>query len=315
MRKFRLSPIFLTCALLLAGVLNTSARAQVPPSPTVILTQGYGTSSLTAPGNIVYVLNGAETIHLNLTTASAVTATLQATSDRGSSPVWTTIAVVSQVQGNRPSINSTGFYRANVSGWAQVRLNVSAVTGTLNVVASAGLGQASGVIAKLVRQTYSAVVIGLTPAASATDLITITGSASRTVEVQNVTCTGVSTAAATGTLVGLLRSTANTGGTSSAVTATPLISTAPTATATVLSYTANPTTGTLVGNVRANYISTTTATSTAVAATPMVWDFNQASPVMPPTLIGAANVFAINGNGATFASGTAFTCTVTWTEF
>lgn len=168
--------------------------------------------------------------------------------------------------------------------------------------------------------TYSAAFVALAPAASATDFLTITGSATKTVFVRSVSCSGISTAAATATINGVVRSTANTGGTAVTPSATaggqlvPHDSTASAATAAVAAYTANPTTGTLVGIVRSDKLTTTTAASSAVNGQPlMVWRFgdNQDQSVV---LRGATQVFALNGAGASFSAGTALNCSVEWIE-
>src|ERR1700744_968787 len=66
------------------------------------------------------------------------------------------------------------------------------------------------------QRTFAATKIALAPAASATDFFPIRGSASGPVRVRRIFCSGTSTAAATAMVQVVKRSTANTGGTSTA---------------------------------------------------------------------------------------------------
>lgn len=164
------------------------------------------------------------------------------------------------------------------------------------------------------RTTYSAAVVALAPAASATDFITITGSASKTVWIHGVGCSGVSTAAASGIVSSVRRSTANLTGTSAAMTAVAHDSTSSAATATALSYTANPgTLGTLVGVLRSVRLPTDAAAAGATAPGGRVLAFGDVW-TMPVVLRGTAQVFALNGNAASFAAGTSLNCWVEWSE-
>jgi hypothetical protein len=90
--------------------------------------------------------------------------------------------------------------------------------------------------------TYSAAKVGLVPAASATDIFTITGSASKIIRVTHIEITATTTAATAAALDILLlkRNVANTGGTSTgSPTPVPHDINAPAVSATVLAYTAN----------------------------------------------------------------------------
>ena len=111
--------------------------------------------------------------------------------------------------------------------------------------------------------TYSSAIVGGTIANNATDIFTIYGSATKTIRVTRLAITATQTTAAQRDLVLIKRSTANTAGTSTAPNKVPHDSTSVAATATVLSYTANPTLGTSVGNVRSRkvYVGTTAGNS------------------------------------------------------
>ncbi len=90
----------------------------------------------------------------------------------------------------------------------------------------------------------------LAVASGATDFLTIVGSSTKKIEVLKITLGGLATALTVADIVLLKRSTANSGGTSTAPTAVPLDSNDIAASAAVKAYTANPATlGTLVGNI------------------------------------------------------------------
>src|SRR5437879_6044179 len=117
----------------------------------------------------------------------------------------------------------------------------------VNVVPQVGI--TTGYLAKT---TYSSAFFGLVPAASATDVLCIAGSATKVVRINRITIGGTA-----GTLVNLpvqavRRVTADTGGTAALTTANPGITTQiasrdtgqatnASATAVLISYTANPT--------------------------------------------------------------------------
>lgn len=158
-------------------------------------------------------------------------------------------------------------------------------------------------------RTYSA-ASNITAASAATDIFTITGSASATVFVTRVVVSGVQTTAGLVDVVLAMRSTADTGGTSGAATAVPHDSTDSAASATVLAYTANPTTGSLIGNVRRGYVAVD-APASVVNAAVLVFDFGDKGRAL--TLRGITQVLAVNLNGATVTGGVFDVC-VEWYE-
>jgi hypothetical protein len=168
--------------------------------------------------------------------------------------------------------------------------------------------------------TYSAAKVGLVPAASATDIFTITGSASKTVRVTHIEIWATTTAATAAALDVLLlkRSTADTAGTSTgSPTPVPHDINAPAVSATVLSYTVNPTTGTLVGTaIRNSKLFQTLATYTATdfpAPVGLIWDFGN-RPGSAIVLRGITDVLAINLNGVSASAGALFDISAEWTE-
>ena len=160
--------------------------------------------------------------------------------------------------------------------------------------------------------TYSANITGLAVATSPTDVFTLTGSASTTVQILAIHISGNKTNTGFQDVLLLKRSTANSGGTSSAPTRVPHDSVDPAATATVLAYTANPTLGTLVGAVFSEKIFIPSGTAASASSSPTIeilTDFSK-----PITLRGVNEVFAINFNGVTM-SGSNMDLSITWIEF
>lgn len=178
------------------------------------------------------------------------------------------------------------------------------------------VGVTSGYVAKA---TYSAVFIGLVPAASTTDLVCIAGSATKTIRLQNFTISGSGTAISIPITL-LRRAAANTGGTAAGTTANPANTISKrdtgqaTASATLIAYTANPT----IPDSAPTYIDSqqlgVVATTVGVINSPNVFDFGGDDPslLQPPTLRGAAQQICLNLNAT---SATALlTGSLTWTE-
>lgn len=161
------------------------------------------------------------------------------------------------------------------------------------------------------KATYSAAKVALATVTSATDVFTLTGSASKTIRVTQVRISGTIDTAAQYVNVALnIHSSANTAGTSSAVTAIPHDSADAAATGTVLSYTGNPTIGTSLGAVRAaRYFAPLSAT--AAPTTELVFDFTTRN-ARGIVLRGTAQQLAIN-LGTTANSGV-FDISIEWTE-
>lgn len=159
------------------------------------------------------------------------------------------------------------------------------------------------------RPSYSASVLGLTLAASPTDIFCIQGSATKVIKVKRIDLSGLtSTTLATVAMQVVKRSTANTGGTATNPTAVPRDSQNPAATATVYAYTANPTTGTLVGAVDAFYITAATATTQSNERLKAYG----LEDVQSVRLRGTNEMLCLNGNGSSY-TGT-ISISVDWME-
>jgi hypothetical protein len=149
-----------------------------------------------------------------------------------------------------------------------------------------------------VRPTYSAAIVGMTPAASATDLFTIAGVAGKVVRVTRINCTGTSTALGSSLLQIVKRSALDTGGTATNPAAIKHDSADAAASAVVAAYTANPTLG--------------TGTATGLGS-PFTAEFGAINDKQV-ILRSAAEQLAVNANAASLATGAAVSCTVEWTE-
>lgn len=160
------------------------------------------------------------------------------------------------------------------------------------------------------RATYRAVISGLVPVASATDVVYIPGSATKTVRVTRVLVTGTAGTAVSVPVILVKRSAANTGGTCAAMTAVPIDSANAVATAAPASCTANPTLGTAVGTVAS--LSTFLSLSSASGAntSPIIFGTDGGQPLI---LRGVAQTLGVNFGGVSVSSGVV-SVTLEWTE-
>jgi hypothetical protein len=145
-------------------------------------------------------------------------------------------------------------------------------------------------------------------AAAATDIFQLIGSASTNVQVTKIILSGIQTTAGLVLISLSKRSTANAGGTSTAPTLVPHESTDAAATAVGAVYTANPTPGSAVGNIRSIYVPLGSATANCQPV-----EINLAERGKPCILAGVAQAIAINLNGVTVTGGT-MAITVEFTE-
>lgn len=137
------------------------------------------------------------------------------------------------------------------------------------------------------------------PVTGATDLVTIIGSATKLVKLIRVVFSGtIATAAISGSVSIVKRSSADTAGTSTAPTIIPLDSSNAVVTAVLAAYTANPTLGTTVGTIwQAKYLYVIAASGNPAILT---IDFNQLG--QAGTLRGVTQQLALNLNAVAFAS-------------
>lgn len=158
---------------------------------------------------------------------------------------------------------------------------------------------------------FMAATAPFTPGATPQDVFTITGSATRLVTVTRFAMVTVQTTAGQNAWAIVKRSTANTGGTSAAVTRVPTDDSYPAATATVLQYTANPTPGTLIGNLWAGRVPSPAPASALSDAEVCPIGNGKGGSV---TLSGTTDVLAWNFGGAALPTGLSVQCVVWWNE-
>lgn len=171
------------------------------------------------------------------------------------------------------------------------------------------------------KSTYSAVSIGLVPAASATDIFCISGSATKTIKISGIRITGVAGTLTTVPLVVLRRASLDTGGTAALTTAAPNLtngasdSNNPTATATLIAYTANPT---IVDTSPMYFRAQNLTTPTVAAGTntpPVDFTFGSTLPnfTQPLVVRGVAQQVCLNLQASSISSGV-LNIGMQWTE-
>jgi hypothetical protein len=213
------------------------------------------------------------------------------------------------------SSNANGRYIVSVGGFTQVRVLMAGYTsGTANVTINASTGAAIPVT-RYVRATYSASAVNTTMAATPTDVLTISGAATKRITITRLKISGTQTTAAMATVSIVKRSAADTGGTSAALTIVPHDSNNPTSQATVLGWTANPTgLGASVGVLR-TYKLFLPATAGTTPFNPIVdLDFSHTNGFSQGIVLhSTAEILAINFNGVTL-TGNSMCIDIEWFE-
>jgi hypothetical protein len=153
----------------------------------------------------------------------------------------TTLAAATSLSATVLSLGDTGRNATQVSDgkfpWRKQTVNAS------------GQAQVQSEQSEVQKATFSASVKGL--AAGTTDIFSITGSATKLVKITKINFSGTNTNQVLADIQFIKRSTASSGGTSTAVPAVPHDSNDAAATAAIKAYTVSPTTlGTTVGAIR-----------------------------------------------------------------
>lgn len=185
----------------------------------------------------------------------------------------------------------------------------------VNVVPQQGL-----ITSILKRNTYSSVALALPPAASATDIACIAGSGTKTVIVRRLSISGTAGTLVTAPFALVRRATADTGGTAATTTANWANNIAkhdtndPAATATLISYSANPT----INDTSPTYLradSLTLPTTAAGTVTrPLIWEPDLAFGFPKGFILrGTSQQLCVNLNGVSVSSGLLY-ASITWTE-
>ncbi len=170
------------------------------------------------------------------------------------------------------------------------------------------LGAASATSPGKLANTFSA-SIAMVAAASATDIIVISGNASKTAYVTKISISGTQTVAGTVEVNLIKRAIANTGGTSVPLNIIPHDSSDSVAQSIVLSYSANPTINSTLGAVRKVLL----PLSTAAGILSSVYEFSFGERSKEVTLRGVAEQLAVNLSGVT-VTGNVFDVSVEWFE-
>ena len=200
----------------------------------------------------------------------------------------------------------------SAAAWA---LATSVALAQVNVVPSPGL-----VTQNLRQQTYSAISVGLVPAASATDIACIAASSTKNIYVKAVFIGGTAGTAITIPVILLRRNTAlDSGGTAATGLALPVGApnyfTNGTASATLTAYTANPT----VNDASPSYLRAgilALPTSGATIAQQQLFYFGTDVENFDQEILlakGSTQQMCVNLNGSTFSTGS-LSITFEWTE-
>jgi len=262
-----------------------------------------GLSAMTGTATVFIVLNTANNmVYLNLnqqatlnvaTTASGINAfsnTSQfVTEDFASADAWGGNKILA-IRGDTLTSSTTS---AN-GDWSQITTTKSGVLLTKDEMRH--------------RVTYRASSGSFTPAALATDIFTISGVASKTIMITKIIFSATQTAGGTFNVALIKRSTANTSGTATAMTAVPLDASDASAGSTVQFYTANPTLGTTIGSVE-----TTPIFCSTTATQPEKYEFDFGLKSKPIILNSASQALSLNFGGVTMTGGACFV-TIEWTE-
>lgn len=165
-----------------------------------------------------------------------------------------------------------------------------------------------------VKASYIAFTPTFSPGATPQDIFSISGSATKLIRVLSFYLSTGQTAAGVNSWQIVRRSTANSGGTSAAVTPIRSDLNDPAQTALVLQYTANPTAGTLVGNAWAGQVGAVTPTTAGVPG--LVGFYVNFTEDLGKAIIlrSASDVLAWNFGGAALPAGLAVRCGCRWTE-
>ena len=299
---------------------------------TSITTQNLVPAGTATAGSAVEItLNGDATLTTQITGTYTGALSLQVTVN---GTTWVTVGGTPFINLNTSTylvtITSalTSVFQSEVAGFLKARITALAVvtgTATVNLQASSAASMVAldtaiptgtntignvGIVS-VAPATYAVSIASLATAALATDIVTITGSASKTIAITRIDIDGVQTTASQIILFFIRRSTADTGGTFTSPALIPLSTLSTAATATVLAYTANPTVGTVVGTMSANrlFVPGAATTSDAQGLSVAYGALSQ----QPLSLRGIRQVLAINLNGVTIAGGSV-NINIEWTE-
>ena len=209
-----------------------------------------------------------------------------------------------------PGLLLLGLY-APVTAHAQAAIGAGCINSGVNAVPQPG----QNCLIESAVFTYAATSIALVPAASATDIACITGSATKVVRLNSIRIGGTAGTALSTPVLVTKHVAANTGGTAATSSALPVpyridsADAAPTATTTA--YTANPT---ITDSTPGIIDGAITTFGVVTASSPSV-QFNFFTHIYsePPTIRGVAQQICVNLNGVSVSTGS-ITISFYWTE-
>lgn len=190
---------------------------------------------------------------------------------------------------------------------------ISAVDSSGNFVSAAADGNDVAVSINGTRATYHYVAQDITPAATGTDVVVLTGSATKVVRVTKVSIVGTATAASIYDHYLIKRTAANTGGTSTTPTPAKSDSNDPSPSATVKLYSANPSALGAGITVEANKTYLSASATPGAAALPTVYTFGTRND-KAIVLRGTSESIAWNFGGQAVPSGASLYMSIEWTE-
>jgi hypothetical protein len=163
------------------------------------------------------------------------------------------------------------------------------------------------------KPTYTACINAYTPQATPHDFLTLTGNAGVVARLLAIEVFYAATAAAAYEVGVYYNSAADTGGTSTALTAVPHDPTDGAASCSVVAYTGAPTAGTAVGLIRAGRVVGGTTTGGGSGICPLLFSWT-ANNDKAPVLRAANQQIVLNGFATALPSGSVFEIRVTWSE-
>lgn len=197
-----------------------------------------------------------------------------------------------------------GFAAILAAGLA-AQAQVPGVNSTLNTVFTLAYDNST------MKQTFSSTQ-RFVPAAAATDICTLVGSATKQIRLRRILFNMLASAIQSDPVAIVKRSTANSGGTSASNNGNvPYDSSNAAATAVFRIYTANPTTGTAVGLLADPYVTTGNLTTGGPPAGITEFKFGELGQAI--VLRGVAQSVSVNLNALTYLTPEA-SCTFEWTE-
>lgn len=208
------------------------------------------------------------------------------------------------------------FLRSIFLGGLALVASLTLAVGQVNVVPQTGVF--TGVVQKV---TYRAVALALPPAASATDIACIAGSSSKLVKVTKITISGTAGTLVSAPFTLVRRTSVDSGGTAATTTAnwantiSKSDTNAPTASATLISYSANPTINDSSPTYVVSDYLTLPVTSAGTSIAKLHWAFGDSlnSQTQPLILRAATEQACINLNAVSVSSGLLH-ASIEWTE-